>query len=55
MIEKREALLLRLPPKLAAEVRELAIANRRSINSELQVAVEAYVNAAPSASVAPAS
>jgi predicted transcriptional regulator len=46
MVEPREALLLRLPPKLKAEVCELARMHKRSATKEIEIAIEEYVGAA---------
>ena len=41
--EKRQALSLRLPPSLREQVRDSAVANRRSLTREIQHALEIYM------------
>jgi predicted transcriptional regulator len=47
MLEQREAMLLRLPPKLKADVSELARVNKRSTTREIELAIEQHIAAAP--------
>jgi hypothetical protein len=46
-METREAFLLRLPSSLKKSLEQKAIENRRSTNSEAQVALEAHVGSLP--------
>jgi hypothetical protein len=47
MQEPREAILLRLPTKLKADVCELARVHKRSTTREIELAIENHVASAP--------
>ena len=42
-MEVRDAILLRLPSSLKEQVEQMAIDHRRSMNREIQVAIEAHI------------
>jgi hypothetical protein len=44
MVDTREGKTLRLPPELWQRAREVALANRRSVTREIEIAVDQYLS-----------
>jgi predicted transcriptional regulator len=43
MLQERDCLLLRLPPALKEQLRDMARVNKRSMTKEIELAVEKHV------------